>query len=488
MEDVDSFTIINPPAPEHESSKHSHTPFADYEQHSTSTRKATVVVLSNTLRRRYPDHALSIVTTSTCNIQGFCNAGKATLDAWKPQVALRTYQAPSTQLDGQEGIVLHQTVFDECAITYQNRQFIVYIAECLKEGAFFPLQVHNFILYRPQQPDEPSELASAVIDLLILEASKWTLELHQEIWIFDQLSWSKSHELWQSAQDADWDDVILDEEMKTSVRDDVEGFFREREEYKRFAIPWKRGIIFHGPPGNGKTISIRAIMKTLASLSVASLYVKSFTTFNPEYGIRRVFQKARATAPCLLIFEDVDSLVTPQTRSYFLNEVDGLEKNEGVLMLGSTNHLELLDPGISRRPSRFDRKYLFPLPSTEQRTSYCGFWRRKIAGRNAEIEFPLRLCGRIAGITEGFSFAYLKEAFVATLLTLLVRRKEVVGRIGGATEMGGVGGGAVILDEDRDGDGDDGIETLPLWKEMVKQVELLREELGDEGVTKTNND
>lgn len=103
----------------------------------------------------------------------------------------------------------------------------------------------------------------------------------------------------------------------------------------------QRGIIFHGPPGNGKTISIRAIMKELAnrsSLPVASLYVKSFTHFNPEYGIRRVFQKARETAPCLLIFEDVDSLVTPSTRSYFLNEVDGLEKNDGVLMLGSTNH------------------------------------------------------------------------------------------------------------------------------------------------------
>lgn len=82
-------------------------------------------------------------------------------------------------------------------------------------------------------------------------------------------------------------------------------------------------------------------MKELAnrsSLPVASLYVKSFTTWDPEYGIRRVFQKARETAPCLLILEDVDSLVTPTTRSYFLNEVDGLEKNDGILMLGSTNH------------------------------------------------------------------------------------------------------------------------------------------------------
>ena len=84
-------------------------------------------------------------------------------------------------------------------------------------------------------------------------------------------------------------------------------------------------------------------MKSLSerSMPVASLYVKSFSGTarpDPEYAIREVFRKARKTAPCLLIFEDVDSLVTEATRSYFLNEVDGLEKNNGVLMIGSTNH------------------------------------------------------------------------------------------------------------------------------------------------------
>lgn len=81
-------------------------------------------------------------------------------------------------------------------------------------------------------------------------------------------------------------------------------------------------------------------MKTLSNRPqpVACLYVKSFSSYNAEYGIRRVFQKARETAPCLLIFEDVDSLVTSRSRSYFLNEIDGLEKNEGICMVGSTNH------------------------------------------------------------------------------------------------------------------------------------------------------
>ena len=81
-------------------------------------------------------------------------------------------------------------------------------------------------------------------------------------------------------------------------------------------------------------------MRTLTQLPnpIPILYVKSFTPYNPEYGIRSCFALARSMAPCLLIFEDVDSLVTPSTRSYFLNEVDGLEKNDGILMLASTNH------------------------------------------------------------------------------------------------------------------------------------------------------
>jgi transitional endoplasmic reticulum ATPase len=70
----------------------------------------------------------------------------------------------------------------------------------------------------------------------------------------------------------------------------------------------------------------------------------------PEYAIGVIFAKARQFAPCYLIFEDLDSMVTNQVRSYFLNEVDGLKSNDGIFIVGSTNHLELLDPGISVRP------------------------------------------------------------------------------------------------------------------------------------------
>lgn len=122
-------------------------------------------------------------------------------------------------------------------------------------------------------------------------------------------------------------------------------------------------------------------------------------------------------APCLLIFEDLDSLVKDETRSYFLNEVDGLESNDGILMLGSTNHLDRLDPAISKRPSRFDRKYSFRLPGEAERVAYCQFWRRKLVD-NDLVEFQEELSPVIAKLTDGFSFAYLKELFVIALLTI----------------------------------------------------------------------
>ena len=74
--------------------------------------------------------------------------------------------------------------------------------------------------------------------------------------------------------------------------------------------------------------------KAIPTLVVKTLAQRS----GPQMSVRQIFTKARQSAPCLLLFEDVDSLVTDQVRSYFFNEVDGLEDNEGILMIGSTNN------------------------------------------------------------------------------------------------------------------------------------------------------
>lgn len=82
------------------------------------------------------------------------------------------------------------------------------------------------------------------------------------------------------------------------------------------------GLLLLGPPGNGKTESIKVLLKESGQ---AALYVKSFTTqVGPEHGVRAIFNHARANAPCILVLEDLDSMVGPGVRSFFLNELDGL--------------------------------------------------------------------------------------------------------------------------------------------------------------------
>lgn len=159
--------------------------------------------------------------------------------------------------------------------------------------------------------------------------------------MFDQGRWVKNKELCKSVQESTWEDVILDKDLKDVLVNDVEGFFDCKDDYKQFAVPWKRGIIFHGLPGNGKTISIKALMNTLSARSqpIPTLYAKSLAGCRgPHYYIRQIFVKARRMAPCLLVFEDLDSLITDKVKSFFLNEVDGLETNDGIMMIGSTNY------------------------------------------------------------------------------------------------------------------------------------------------------
>lgn len=125
-------------------------------------------------------------------------------------------------------------------------------------------------------------------------------------------------------------------------------------------------------------------------------------------------------------------------------------------MVGSTNHLDRLDPGISKRPSRFDRKYRFPNPDMEQRTSYMRLWQRKLA--DSEVDFPDKICPAVAKITKGFSFAYLQEAIVSALLAIARKSSS---RVEACTV------------EDAD------LDNYVLWREIKKQVKILREELED---------
>lgn len=376
------------------------------------------------------------------------------------------YIPPFRRLDGGTGFLSSDPLFDKFVVKWHNHEFEVYIVDVRDGGALF-FQKRQYIV--------TSDPEAAL--LLLKQAGSWGNLLHGEVWVFDGY-WQKDAALFQSIQKSKWEGIILPEELKEDLLKTVLRFYDSRGTYEKLSVPWKRGLIFYGPPGNGKTVSVKATMKTLFDReeSIPTLYVKSFKTFNgPEFGINQIFQKARQQAPCYLVFEDLDSLVTDDVRSFFLNAVDGLSENQGILMVGSTNHLERLDPGIAKRPSRFDRKYLFPDPALAERKRYCQLWQKKL-GDNDDVKFPDKLVGPIAGLMDGFSFAYMQEAFVSTLLKI-ANDEESSSQEDEHWDLVDNLESLKVVQQDKGGDDEDELDKYILWREIKVQVANLKKEL-----------
>jgi SpoVK/Ycf46/Vps4 family AAA+-type ATPase len=129
--------------------------------------------------------------------------------------------------------------------------------------------------------------------------------------------------------------------------------------------------------------------------------------------MRLVFARARMTTPSLVVLEDLDSMIDDKSRAFFLNELDGFETNAGVVVLATTNHPDRLDPALLDRPSRFDRKYYFNLPAKAERSAYIATWNNEL---QPELRLSDRVAAEVARQTEGFSFAYMKELFLSSMM------------------------------------------------------------------------
>jgi DNA replication protein DnaC len=244
------------------------------------------------------------------------------------------------------------------------------------------------------------------------EVCRWNSISRDEIRIFQEGHWEKNKELFQSIQRTRLDSLILASNLKQAIVDDARKFFSSQERYRKFNVPWKRGVILIGPPGNGKTHMIQGLIN---ELKLTCLYVKSLVAcYNNEHAsIRLVFDEARESAPCILVLEDIDTLIDERNRSFFLNEIDGFQKNEGIFTIATTNHPEKLDPAIVDRPSRFDRKYHFELPAISERIAYLKWWNTRLV---PELRASESAIASVAETTAGFSFAYLKELALASCI------------------------------------------------------------------------
>jgi len=250
-----------------------------------------------------------------------------------------------------------------------------------------------------------------IAEAFFLAVCEWNAEVRGEVLVFSE-GWHKDAALFHAIKSSTLDSLILEGSLKEEIKKDFLDFFQSKEAYDQYGIPWKRGVLLLGPPGNGKTHCIKALINLTG---LPCLYVRSFqhqySTDNAS--IRAVFHRARETAPCILVLEDLDSMLTDENRSYFLNELDGFASNSGIMVVGTTNHPERLDPAILERPSRFDRKYTFNLPDLDCRHRYLMMFSRKL---DAALHLSDGDAAMLAGRTEGFSFAYLRELFLSGMM------------------------------------------------------------------------
>ncbi|MGZ3382287.1 MAG: AAA family ATPase, partial [Isosphaeraceae bacterium] len=212
-----------------------------------------------------------------------------------------------------------------------------------------------------------------------------------------------------------WDEVGGLDDVKRQLIEAVEWPLKHPEIFAQAGVKPPRGILLSGPPGCGKTMLAKAVASQteLNFIPVKGPALLSKYVGESERGVRDVFRKAKLAAPCIIFFDEIDSLVpsrgggatdshvTERVISQFLAEMDGVEDLNGVLVLGATNRPDILDPALMR-PGRFDIQVAIPLPDR--------------VGRQQIFEIGLRdkpLAGKVdiaalAEATEGFSGAEIR--------------------------------------------------------------------------------
>lgn len=303
--------------------------FDDYHAFTSGKTTDLDVQIVTALRAKHPELIVTTVPANNCNLLQFAAAGYAQAeldDDAEPVLRWRGFVGPSHR--GGSGFVADSVFFARYNYTWNSENFILYTVLV----GYNSLQ---YILKEPQA-NESQNTNSGVVTKLLATIGAWLTREEPAIYVYDGY-WQRNTKLWEEVKKAKWEDVILDPKTKKALTQVANKFFDNKDIYDEYGVPWKRGLIFHGPVGNGKTISLKALMHTLYDRNppVVTLYVKNAPY---AYNIREVFQMARSMTPCMLVLEDIDTIVTDNTRSYFFNEVDGLENNDGILMIATTNH------------------------------------------------------------------------------------------------------------------------------------------------------
>ncbi len=202
--------------------------------------------------------------------------------------------------------------------------------------------------------------------------------------------------------------IAWNNDIKSQLDKDIIEFLKVMPILREKGLPNSRGIILSGPPGTGKTM----MAKSLAAQANVTTILISAEMIKQKNQIKTAFKIGRKLAPTLIIIEDIDTAGTVSRKftdhpilGEYLQAMDGMEPNDGMVILATTNHTENIDPAISDRPGRFDRIIEVPLPNSKQR--------QKII-KNILQKMPAKLISKsvlseVVRKSEGLSGAWVRE-------------------------------------------------------------------------------
>ncbi|MDR1620742.1 MAG: CDC48 family AAA ATPase [Synergistaceae bacterium] len=242
---------------------------------------------------------------------------------------------------------------------------------------------------------------------------------------------SAIREVFVEIPDVGWEDIGGLGDVKEELFNAVQWPLRYPEVFERYAIQPPKGIMLHGPSGTGKTLLAKALAKEsgVNFISVKGPALMSKYVGESERAIREVFRTAKQAAPSILYFDEIESLVpvrgrdsgggsafTERVIGQFLSEMSGIEELTGVVILATTNRLDLIDPALLVS-GRFDLVLELPMPDQAAREAIFGIELRK-KPLAADVDMK-----ELARLAEGQSGADI--AFVCRKATMLALRRQL---------------------------------------------------------------
>jgi transitional endoplasmic reticulum ATPase len=231
--------------------------------------------------------------------------------------------------------------------------------------------------------------------------------------------------------DIKWDQVGGLTEVKRELQEAVEWPMKYPVLYDKLGHKMPRGILLHGPSGTGKTLLAKAVATESEAnfVSVRGPELLSKWVGESERGIREIFRRARQASPCVIFFDEIDSIapirgaggetaVTERVVSQLLTELDGMENMHGVVVLAATNRADMIDTALLR-PGRFDKIIQIPLPDKESRKSILAINAKEIPAENDPKSPDYVDIEKLSELTDGLSGADV-AAIANTAVSLVI--------------------------------------------------------------------